>query len=166
MIDNKVANSGLITLDLSEILYSVEKKALIDIKDFLFKGLLLKEKEYRASLKSFDWEPYRDKFVGIYCSTDAIVPHWAYMLLITYLNDITPHIILGGEKAVDSAMSEDAIGKLDVAGLENERIVIKGCNEDNVPQAAYAILTKHLYPVAKSIMYGEPCSTVPIYKKK
>jgi Protein of unknown function (DUF2480) len=145
VFQNKVAESGIITLDLEQY-YPKGDTAVFDMKDHLFMGLILKEKDFREALKNMDWEIYRDKNVAVTCSADAIIPVWAYMLVGAGL--------LGNIAAADTAPFID------------KRVVIKGCGEIPISEAAYLQITHQLRPVAKSIMYGEPCSTVPIYKKK
>lgn len=164
-IVNKVAESGIVTLDL-EAYYPREPRMVFDLKDFLFMGMILKEKEFRESLKNHDWEAYRNHYVGVYCSADAIIPIWAYMLVTSYLQPVARDIILGDEKQLLQTLFIRNLSAIDVAQFEGKRIVVKGCGDTPIGEFAYLEITKMLMPVAKSIMYGEPCSTVPIYKKK
>lgn len=164
-IENKVAGSGLITLDL-ETFFPEEEIATFDLKQFLFMGLVLKEKDFREALKTFDWVVYQNKYVSIICSADAIVPVWAYMLVGTYLSNLNIKYFFGSKDELVNASYIAAIEKMDVTPFINERVIIKGCSDKPVPVSAYLIITKKLMPVVKSLMYGEACSNVPLYKKK
>jgi len=163
-IVNKVSESGLITLDLEQY-YPRDTVALFDLKDYLFMGLILKEKDFREALKNQDWEVYRKKYVGVTCSADAIIPPWAYMLAAAYLQPVAKDVIMGDEKEVHKTIFLQNIQGIDVNEFIGQRVVIKGCGETPIGEFAYMEITKRLRPVAKTIMYGEPCSTVPIYKK-
>ncbi len=163
-IINKVANSGLVTLDLSDYYHSGER-ILYDLKDNLFQGLILREKDFRQFLKENDWSIYKGKNVGIICSVDAILPIWAYMLLTIHLQPYTNIVIVGDLEALEQALFQQALAKIDTEKYMDARVVIKGCGEIPVPIFAYAEITRLLSSVAQSIMYGEPCSTVPLYKK-
>jgi len=165
MIVNKVAESGLITFDL-EAYFPKEEIKLFDLKDYLFMGLILKEKDFRAALPTIDWESYRDKNVGITCSADAIIPMWAYMLVASYLEPVAKNIVFGNEDKVKEAVLIKQLQQVNGEDFADKRVVVKGCGEITIPEAAYVEITNKLRPFAKSIMYGEPCSTVPIYKKK
>ena len=162
-IINKVAQSGLVTLDLEKF-YPEDEIKVFDLKDYLFMELILKEKDYREALKNKDWSVYESKIVAICCSTDAIIPLWAYMLAVTYLEPIAKDIIFGKETEVLDILFLKNILKIDAGEFEGKRIVVKGCGDKKVPESAYIEITKILRPVVKSIMFGEPCSTVPIYK--
>jgi len=163
-ITNKVAESGLITLDLEQY-YPREGIALFDLKDYLYMGLILKEKDFREALKSLDWEKYKNKYVGVVCSADAIIPPWAYMLIASYLQPVAKDVVMGDEKEVHKIIFLKNISGIDVNDFEGKRIVVKGCGDTPIEEFAYMEITKLLRPVAKTIMYGEPCSTVPIYKR-
>lgn len=165
VIINKVTQSALITLDLEKY-YPDGEIAVFDLKGYLFMDLILKEKEYRETLKNLDWKIYQDKNVAITCSTDAIIPLWAYMLAVTYLQPIAREIFFGNEKDVFNTLFLKNLLKIDTKEFEEKRVVVKGCGDKKVPEAVYVEITKILRPVAKSIMYGEPCSTVPIFKRK
>lgn len=165
LLVNKVANSGLITLDLEQFLPKGEVK-LFDLKDFLFMGLILKEKDYREALKAKDWSEYQDALVAITCTADAIIPVWAYMLAVSYLEPVAKEVFLGTAEELHKHLLVKNIEALDAAEYNDQRVVVKGCGETPIDAIAYAAITKVLRPVTKSIMYGEPCSTVPIYKKK
>jgi len=162
---NKVAESSLVTFDLQD-LYPKEEIKVFDLKDFLFMGLILKEKDYRLALQQLDWTVYENKNVAIYCSADAIIPVWAYMLAATYLQPIAKEVVLGDEKKLIETVLINRIEKLDASEYTDKRMVIKGCGEIHIPESAYVAITNKLRPITKSIMYGEPCSTVPIFKKK
>jgi hypothetical protein len=163
-IINKVAESGLISLDL-EKWYPRDEMALFDLKDHLFMGLILKEKDFREALKNLDWEPYRDKYVALTCTADAIIPVWAWMLVVSYLQPLAKEIVMGDEKELHKTIFLKNLAAIDVSEYNDKRVVIKGCGETPIGDYAYLEITKLLRPVVKSIMYGEPCSTVPVYKK-
>ena len=162
---NKVAESGIITLDLEEF-YPKEETAVFDMKDHLFMGLILKEKDFRETMKSLDIESYKGKNIALTCSADAVIPVWAYMLVVGYLQPIAKEIIFGDAEFLHKTLFLKNISKINIADYEDKRVVIKGCGELPITEAAYVAVTGLLRPVAKSIMYGEPCSTVPIFKKK
>ena len=164
-IVNKVAESGLITLDL-ENYFPKGEVVLFDMKDYLFMGMILKEKDFRESLKTLDWEKFRDKYVAITCTADAVIPVWAYMLVASNLAGVAKDFILGDEKELHRTLFLKNLSSINVNEYADKRMVIKGCGETPIGDFAYAEVTKLLKPVAKSIMYGEPCSTVPVYKKK
>jgi hypothetical protein len=164
-IVNKVAASGLITINPEDYLPR-EEMAVFDLKDYLFMGLILKEKDFREALKSQDWEKFRDKHVAITCTADAIIPVWAYMLVASYLEPVAKEIILGDERELHRRLFMKNLSSIDPTQYEDKRIVVKGCGETPIEDYVYLEITRLLRPVAKSIMYGEPCSTVPIYKKK
>lgn len=164
-IVNKVSESGLVSLDL-ETYYPKDETAMFDLKDYLFMGMILKEKEFREALKNIDWEKYQGKNVAITCTADAIIPVWAYMLVASYLQPVAKEIVMGDEKELHKTIFLKNLSQINVAEFTGQRIVIKGCGETPIGDFAYMEITKLLQPVAKSIMYGEPCSTVPIFKKK
>ncbi len=164
-IENKVSASGLVTFDLEEH-YPEGDRVVIDIKDHLYEGLILREKEFRAFAKEEAWEKYSDKYVAITCTADAIVPTWAFMLLTTYLQPYAIKVVFGTAERLEEVLYNELIAKIDVSQYKGARVVIKGCSKINVPPAAYVHITERLRPVVKSIMYGEPCSTVPLYKAK
>lgn len=164
-IVNKVAHSALITIDLEKF-YPEEEIVVFDLRNYLFMELILKEKDYREALKNLNWNIYQDKNVAITCSTDAIIPLWAFMLATTYLQPLAKEIIFGNEKAMFSHLFLKNLSKTDVKEYEGKRVVIKGCGDKKIPEAAYVEITRILRPVVKSIMYGEACSTVPIFKNK
>lgn len=164
-IINKVALSGLITIDLEEY-YQPGERALLDIKDQLFQGMILREKDFREFVKNEDWSKYRDKYVAVTCSAEAIVPTWAYMLLAVHLEPHAKRVVFGDPETLETVLYNEKLKEIDIEKFRDARIVIKGCGQLPVPRSAYVQLTALLRPVAKSIMYGEPCSTVPLYKKK
>lgn len=162
---NKVAESGLITLKLEEFLPNTEILAL-DLKAFLFHGLILKEKEFRTQLKALDWASFEQKVLLVYCSTDAIIPMWAYMLVAAHATPYVSDIFQGTKEEYLKIALDKRLNQLDFSQYEGQRLVIKGCGDQAVPPSAYLEITRRLYPFAQSIMYGEPCSTVPIFKRK
>ena len=164
-IINKVAQSALTTIDL-ENYYPQGETAVFDLKDHLFMELILKEKDFRAGLLTTDWEQYRDKNVAIICSADAIVPIWAYMLVASYLEPVARFYAFGDVDFVQKTLFLKNLGSIDPQQFQDQRVVVKGCGDKSITEAAYVEITRLLRPVAKSIMYGEPCSTVPVYKKK
>jgi hypothetical protein len=161
---NKVEESGIITLDL-EHFYPKEETAVFDMKDHLFMGLILKEKDFRETMKTLDLEPYKEKNIALTCGADAVIPVWAYMLVVSYLQPVCKEIIFGDADFLHKTLFLKNISQIKIADYEDKRVVIKGCGELPITEAAYVAITGLLRPVAKSIMYGEPCSTVPIYKK-
>lgn len=164
-IVNKVAASGLETINLEDY-FPQGENLVFDMKDHLFMGMILKEKDFRASLQGLDWEQYRDKNVAVFCSADAIIPAWAYMLVMTYLEPIAKFVVAGNEETLQTVLFMQSLQALPVADFADKRVVIKGCGDLPIGANAYAEITRLLRPVVKSIMYGEPCSTVPVYKKK
>jgi hypothetical protein len=164
-IVNKVAESGIITIDL-ETWYPRGETAVFDLKDFLFMGMILKEKDFREALKNMDWTKYEGKNVAIICSADAIIPVWAYMLVASYLQPVAKEMAMGDEKELQKQIFLRNLSVIKPEEFNDKRIVIKGCGETPIPDYVYMEITRILRPVAKSIMYGEPCSTVPVYKKK
>lgn len=164
-IVNKVSESGLITLDLEEF-YPKEETTLFDMKDYLFMGLILKEKDFREAMKGLDLIPYTGKDIAITCTADAVIPMWAYMLAASYLQPVAKEIVFGDKDLVRQTLLLNNISNIDPEAYRDKRVVIKGCGEQPIPESAYISATNLLRPLAKSIMYGEPCSTVPIYKKK
>jgi hypothetical protein len=163
---NKVSESGIISLNLEEYYPKDNEIALFDMKDYLFMGLILKEKDFRESLKKLELTQYAEKVVAVTCSADAVIPMWAYMLVASNLQPIAKEVVFGTEEEIKKKILLKNISAISLAGYEGQRVVIKGCGEIPVGEAAYLQATQLLRPVAKSIMYGEPCSTVPIYKKK
>ena len=162
---NKVAESGILTVNLEDY-YIKEEVAVFDMKDHLFMGLILKEKDFREALKSLDCTVYSGKITALTCSADAVIPMWAYMLVASLLQPFAKEIVFGSEEQVKEKILLRNIEAIDISSFEDGRIVIKGCGELPVGESAYVAITNKLRPVAKSIMYGEPCSTVPVFKKR
>ena len=164
-IVNKVAESGIITLNLEDF-YPKEEILVFDLKDHLFRGLILREKDFRAALLSTDWEYYKNKNVAVTCSADAIIPVWAYMLVASYLQSVASEVFVGDTESLITFVLQKNIEAIDAQAFTDKRVVIKGCGDIKIPENAFLSITTKLRPFVKSIMYGEPCSTVPIYKKK
>jgi hypothetical protein len=164
-IVNKVAESGIITLDLVKFLPEAGSIASFDLEPFLFRGMILREKDYRAALPQHDWQSFAGRHVALYCSADAIIPVWAYMLAVSYLQPIAASVYFGTPAELEKYLVLQHIETIDIADYEDKRVVIKGCGDTPIPDAAYVAITQKLRPVVKSLMYGEPCSTVPVYKK-
>jgi len=163
-IVNKVAESGLISLDLEQW-YPKQSIARFDIKDHLFMGMIVKEKEFRESLKQTDWAVYKDKAVAVTCSVDAIIPVWAYMLVASYLQPVCSEAYVGSEQELVKHLFLRNIESADLSPYQDQRVIVKGCGDTPIGEFAYMAITKRLLPVVKTLMYGEPCSTVPVYKK-
>jgi hypothetical protein len=161
---NKVQESGLITLDLEQF-YPKAPIKVFDLRGYLFMELILKEKDYRAALQSTDWTVYEGAAVAITCSADAIIPMWAYMLAASYLQPVAVEIVFGTEKELVNSLMLKSLDQFDASEYIDKRVVVKGCGDTPIPETAYVSITHKLRPFVKSIMYGEPCSTVPIYKK-
>jgi len=164
-IVNRVDESGLITFNLEDY-FPKEEIIVFDLKPFLFQELILREKDYRKQLSEQDWSIYKDKAVCVLCSADAIIPVWAYMLATTYLQPVAKNIFLGNAENYIQTEMNTALNKIDFTTFTDQRIVVKGCGDKPVPEGVYLHITSLLLPHVKSIMYGEPCSTVPLYKKK
>jgi hypothetical protein len=162
-IVNKVANSGIITINLEDFITPGER-VLFDIKPLLFQELILREKDFREFIKTYDWSIYKDKLVALTSTADAIIPTWAYMLLSIALEPYAKRIVFGTLADLENILFSEKLSALDPGGYKDARIVIKGCGDYPVPTNAFVQITTLLKPVAKSIMYGEPCSTVPLYK--
>lgn len=163
-IVNRVAQSGIITIDLEEW-YVQGERVLLDIKDLLFQGMILREKDFRDYVKNEDWSKYQDKLVAVYCSADAIVPTWAFMLLTIQLEPVAKKVVFGDLEALETTLYNDFFSTLNIDDYKDTRVVVKGCGNLPVPKSAFVEITRLLRPVAKSIMYGEACSTVPLYKQ-
>lgn len=164
-IINRVAKSGLVTLDLEDY-YHPGERVVYDLKDNLFMGLILKEKDFREFLKGHDWSQYAGKNVALTCSEDAIVPTWAYMLLTIQLQPYANMVVFGSLPDLEEKLYFDAIARINPDEYRDARVVVKGCSKVPVPVAAYVEITRVLRPVALSLLFGEPCSTVPLYKRK
>jgi hypothetical protein len=164
-IINRVAQSPLITINLEDF-YHAGERVVFDMKDHLFHGLILKEKDFREFIKNHDWQQYAGKNVAITCTADAVVPTWAYMLVAEKLQAHANFFVFGSTDALENALFQDALKDFNPAEYQDKMIVIKGCFDKPVPAGAYVEITRLLAPYVKSLMYGEPCSTVPIFKRK
>lgn len=163
-IINRVAKSPLVIFDLEDY-YPKGIRMSFDLKDFLWKGLVLKEKDFREQITQHNWEIYTDTYVAIFCSAEAIVPVWAYMLVTSYLAPITRKVVFGDRNNLDTVLYKEIIEKIDLSHLTNKPVIIKGCSKKTVPESAYIMAMERIQPIAKSVMYGEACSAVPIFKK-
>ncbi|MFY9243923.1 MAG: DUF2480 family protein [Polaribacter sp.] len=164
-IINRVANSKLKTFDLEEI-YPEGKRVLFDIKDWLFEEIILKEKDFREFVQNHNWSQYKNSFVAINCSVDAIIPSWAFMLISSELTPYAHKIVIGDLELLETVIYQELISFLDFKDFVNKPVIIKGCANKPIPNSAYAFLIAKLQPIAKSILFGEACSTVPLYKSK
>ncbi|WP_116771691.1 DUF2480 family protein [Maribacter litoralis] len=164
-IINKVAQSKLITFNLEDY-YPKGERMVLDITDWLYEGFILKEKEFRAFVEEHDWSQYKDAYVAMHCSTDAIIPGWAYLLLSVKLSGIAKKAVQGSLVDLETSIYQSIIENIDVSEYQDKLMIIKGCSKKPVPANAYLFLAERLKPVAKSIMYGEACSSVPLYKRK
>jgi hypothetical protein len=164
-IINKVANSKLEVFDLEDY-FPKEQLLSLDIAQFLFEGFILKEKEFRAALKEFDWNKYKDTYVSLYCSTNAILPAWAYILIVSHLNTFSKLTIQGSQKDLLISIYNEKLMHFDFTVYSGLPVILKGCSNKPVPQEVYVLATQKLLPFAKSIMFGEACSAVPLFKRK
>ena len=161
---NRVAASAIVSLNMEEF-YPLEERVQFDLAEYLFQGLVLREKEFRVALKGLDWNQFSDKWVAVNCSADAIVPTWAYMLVCTYLEGIAKGYSIGDLEALEQYIVEDTLSKLPLESFKDRSVVVKGCSKVGIPLYAYGRLVSLIQGEAKSLMFGEPCSTVPLYKK-
>ena len=164
-IVNRVANSVLKVFDLEDY-YPEGQRDSLDISQWLWEGFVLREKDFREALKNHDWQQYKDKYIALHCSTDAIVPAWAYMLVTVHLQPYAKQIVQGRPQDLDVLLYSEILNKLDYSVYEGKPVIIKGCSRKPVPEEAYTLATQKLMPVAKSIMFGEACSSVPLFKRK
>jgi hypothetical protein len=164
-IVNRVAESGIKTIDL-EKLKPAGSRSEIDLKDLLFQELVLRENDFRQFIKDTDWTIYSDHFVNVTCSADAIIPNWAYMLIASNLSGLAKRVVFGDKKDLEKQLLLNVIDNMDLSVYKDERVIIKGCSDEAIAEEAYLNLTLKLTPVVKSLMFGEPCSAVPVYKKK
>lgn len=164
-IVNRVANSKLMTIDLED-LYPKGERVLFDISKWLLEGIVLREKDFRKEAEEHDWSQYSNCYVALYCSTDAIVPGWAYLLLSLHLAPYASKVVVGSLENIETVIFSEIIDKLDVSEYQDKPVIIKGCTHKPIPENAYVLLAQKLHPVARSIMYGEACSSVPLYKRK
>ncbi len=164
-IVNRVANSKLTTFNLEDF-YQKGERVAFDISSWLLEGIVLRESEFREKANKHDWSQYQDKFVALFCSTEAIVPGWAFLLLSLHLAPYTKKVTVGSLEELESILFAELLKDLDVSDYQDRLIIIKGCAHKPIPQNAYVLLAQKLQPIAKSIMYGEACSSVPLFKKK
>jgi hypothetical protein len=164
-IVNKVAQKALVTIDLEDYFPKQEELVVIDLKDYLFKELILREADFRETVKNTDWSIYKNRYVVLYCSSNAIIPMWAYMILSAELSLFAKDIACAHPSHATEIFLFRNIAALNMSSFEGKRVVVKGCGERQIPEAAYVQLTQQLALVARSVMYGEPCSTVPVFKK-
>jgi hypothetical protein len=162
---NLVANSKLISIDLEDF-YPEGKRMALDIKDWLEDGIVLKEKSFRESVNNHNWSQYQDAFVALTCSSDAIIPSWAYLLITTKLTPFTKRVVVGNLEEIENNLFANIVQNLDVTPYKDKFVLIKGCSDKKIPETAYVQLIEKLMPVVSSIMYGEACSNVPLYKAK
>lgn len=163
-LTNKVTASGLVTIDLEKY-YPTAEILELDLKGFLFKEMIIKEQDFRSDLKALDWQKYAEKIVIITCTTDAIIPMWAYMLVSSYLEGLAADVFIGNRHSYIECYFREKLKALDYSIYKDKKVVIKGCSDKPVPEMAYALITFYIKPFAQSIMFGEPCSTVPIFKR-
>jgi len=163
---NKVAESGLQLIDLEDFVPDETEIAIIDLHDYLYKGLILREKEFRDALKSIDWAVFEGQYVSIYCSTDALIPQWAFMLVVKYLFPVAREIFFGDKNSLINNIVLNKIDRININDYNEVKVIIKGCGKFQLSSEVYVAVTRHLLPAVHSIMFGEPCSTVPVYKKK
>ncbi|NHE59489.1 DUF2480 family protein [Cyclobacterium plantarum] len=163
-IVNRVANSPIVTIDL-ENFYQKGERVQFDLAPFLYQGLVVKELDFRQSMKELDWSVYSGKLVAVHCSADAIIPTWALMLAVVNLQEVAKDVVIGDLKELEIHLMAGALKNLDVEGLRDRPVVIKGCSKLPVPDYAYGEVIRLILPVVKNIMFGEPCSTVPVYKR-
>ena len=163
-IINRVAKSKLTSIDLED-LYPVGERILLDIKDWLYEGLILREKDFREQVKNHDWKQYNDSFVAIRCSTDAIIPSWAFLLVSVSLAPYAKKVVVGDLDLLENLLFEEVVRNIRAEDYKDLPVILKGCSEKRIPQTAYALLIEKLLPEVRSLMYGEACSSVPLYKK-
>ena len=164
-IINRIANSNLTTIDLEDF-YPKGNRVVFDIKGWLYEELILREKDFRESVKNHDWSQYQDSYVALTCSSDAIIPSWAYLLLTVELTPFAKQVVVGDLALLETVIYQDIINQIDISDYQDKPIIIKGCANKPIPSSAYTLLIQKVKPVAKSVMFGEACSTVPLYKKK
>lgn len=164
-IVNRVTNSKLVTLDLEDY-FPEGERILLDIHEWLHDGLVLKEKDFRETIKNNNWEQYSGKYIAITCSTDAIIPSWAYLLISVSLSPFAKKFIVGDLDLLENMIFQEIVESIDIEPFINSPVIIKGCSNKQIPESAYALLVKRLSPLVSSLMFGEACSSVPLYKKK
>ncbi len=163
-IINRVANSKLVTIDLEDF-YPNGPRLMFDISKWLMEGFILREKDFRAEAERHDWSQYKDAYVALHCSTDAIIPGWAYLLLTMHLAPYTKKVVVGNLEALENIIYSEIIDRIDLSSYKDRPVIIKGCTHKPIPESAYILLAQKLYPIARSIMYGEACSSVPLFKR-
>ena len=164
-IINKVANSSLQVFDLEDY-YVSGIRTQLDISQWLYEGFLLKEKDFREALKNHDWSQYQNHFVSINCSSEAILPAWASILVTTYLSPFAKKVVLGTTIDMETYLYQEVLSNIDYSVYKDKPVILKGCSKKPVPETAYVMAMQQLQPIAKSIMYGEACSSVPLYKAR
>ena len=164
-IINRIANSKLITIDLEDF-YPQGQRIVLDIKDWLYEELILREKDFREHVKNHDWAQYQNSYVSLTCSSDAIIPSWAYLLISAELSSFSKKTVVGNLELLETVIYQKIINELDVSEYLDKPVIIKGCADKPIPASAYTLLIDKIQPIAKTIMFGEACSTVPLYKKK
>ncbi len=164
-IINRITKSPLMTIDLEE-LYPIGKRVILDISQWLYEGLIVREKDFRKSIQNHDWEQYKNSYVALTCETDAIVPSWSYMLITTELANFALKIVVGDLEMLETIIFQEIIASLDTNKYKDKPVIIKGCSEKPIPETAQVQLIEKLLPTARTIMFGEACSTVPLYKRK
>lgn len=165
MIKNTVATKAIVTIDLGDFFPKAEDCVYMDMATFLFKGLILREADFRQQIKNTDWSTYSNKYVGLFCSADAIVPMWAYMVITAELSGIARMVHFGKRADFPLFFVHENIAQLDISNYEGQRVVIKGCGDKETDEQAFVAITRELAPVARAIMFGEACSSVPVYKR-
>jgi len=163
-IKNRVADSNLITIDLEDF-YPIENRVALDISQWLFEGSILREKEFRKQIKNYNWEQYKDQYIALTNTSGAIIPAWAFMLVTVLLTPFAKNISIGDLEQLENKIFSEIISKLDLSKYNDKRVIIKGCSNKPIPENAYIKLTQKLQPIVKSLMYGEACSSVPLFKK-
>ena len=164
MIENRVAKSGIITLDLVDFI-PAGNQYIVDMKDFMQDGLILREKDFRLRIKEKDWSEFQDGFVAVSNSSDGIIPLWAYMLVSSALQPYSSFVVRGNKSHLKGALLKRSIEAIDESEYKDKRVIIKGCGKESIPESAYITITQKLQPVVRSLMFGEACSTVPVFKK-
>lgn len=164
-IINRVANSKLITIDLEDF-YPQGNRVVFDIKDWLYEGLILREKDFREQVKNHDWSQYQNSYLALSCSSDAIIPSWAYLLLTTQLSECAKKVVVGNLELLETVIYQEIVNQMDVSEFKDKPVIIKGCADKPIPPSAYTLLIGKIQPIAKNIMFGEACSTVPLFKRK
>lgn len=164
-IINRVAKSKLVTLDLEDY-FPEGERILLDIQKWLYEGLILKEQDFREHIKNHDWEQYSGKYIALTCSTDAIIPSWAFLLISTALTPFAKKFVVGDLDLLENMIFQEIVESINMDQFKDAPVIIKGCSDKQIPETAYALLTKRLLPEVSSLMFGEACSSVPLYKKK